>query len=397
MKNHPYRYLFYAGIVNGVGDRFSQVAVLTLLLQLTGSGMAVGAALGLRVLPYLLLSPFAGRLADRWSKKRLLILTDLCRLPFALSFLFVRSEADVWILFVGMVVLASGEAFYQPVRKSMIAQIVEKKDILEVNGREQALLGIVLIGGSITGGIVSYLFGGSLAFLLNAASFLGAALFLLPLKDKRKVSVTKASSPKFRWKGGIGFAVAFLLIGAAMDGVFNLMITVYGERLFSLGELGVGLLYGSLGAGMMISFYVTRRLKGEHLLTYAFLLLFMEGAGQSAASQMTSFPLLAAAFFFVSFIGGAAGAVVDSYIMKSTPAGEEGRVFGRIESWTNVQIGLVMFISGVLIDHFHERLVGFSGGLIGMIGAVVLYLLFQYKKKSAGEAGNGKGISEITG
>lgn len=52
-----YRSLFLAGVVNGVGDRFSQVALLALLLEYTESGLAVGTALGIRVLPFLFLAP----------------------------------------------------------------------------------------------------------------------------------------------------------------------------------------------------------------------------------------------------------------------------------------------------------------------------------------------------
>ncbi|ARI77722.1 MFS transporter [Halobacillus mangrovi] len=152
LKHHPYRYLFYSGIVNGIGDRFSQVAVLTLVLHITGSGLAVGAVLGIRILPFLLLSPLGGKLADRLNKKYLLIATDLLRIPFALSFLFVQSKEDLWIVFAGVIALSCGEAFYLPVRKSTIAAMAEESILMKVNGMEQLILGIVLIGGSITGG-----------------------------------------------------------------------------------------------------------------------------------------------------------------------------------------------------------------------------------------------------
>lgn len=52
-----YSKLFAAGLVNGIGDRFSSVAMLALVLQMTGSGMAVGISLGVRVLPYLFMAP----------------------------------------------------------------------------------------------------------------------------------------------------------------------------------------------------------------------------------------------------------------------------------------------------------------------------------------------------
>jgi MFS family permease len=106
--------LFCAGIVNGIGDRFSQVALLALLLELTGSGFAVGIALAIRVVPFLLFGPFGGYLADRFSRKKILMITDLSRIAFAISFVFVNNESNIWIIYVSTFVLAAGEAIYAP-------------------------------------------------------------------------------------------------------------------------------------------------------------------------------------------------------------------------------------------------------------------------------------------
>ncbi|MGD6941187.1 hypothetical protein ACQCT6_04035 [Cytobacillus gottheilii] len=90
-EEKEYRKLFSAGVLNGIGDRFSQVAVLALLLEVTGSGFAVGLTLAIRVIPFLLFAPFGGWLADKFSKRNILVSTDLIRIFFALSFLFVKS------------------------------------------------------------------------------------------------------------------------------------------------------------------------------------------------------------------------------------------------------------------------------------------------------------------
>ncbi|MDT3428512.1 hypothetical protein J2Z22_004104 [Paenibacillus forsythiae] len=67
-----YYRLFAAGIINGNGDRFSQVAMLSMILQLTGSGMAVGLSLGVRLIPYLALAPLGGFLGGRLPRKTVL-------------------------------------------------------------------------------------------------------------------------------------------------------------------------------------------------------------------------------------------------------------------------------------------------------------------------------------
>ncbi|MGI8314136.1 MFS transporter [Halobacillus mangrovi] len=380
LKYHPYSYLFFSGIVNGIGDRFSQVAVLTLVLHITGSGLAVGAVLGIRILPFLLLAPLGGKLADRLNKKCLLMATDLLRIPFALSFLFVKSKEDLWIVFVGVIALSCGEAFYLPVRKSTIAEITDKTILIKVNGMEQLILGIVLIGGSITGGVVAFLLGNQFAFVLNACSFLAAALLIRKLSVKNKSqTLVESRVARGSFSKGISIfvivAVILQTITATMDGVFNVLISVYGAQTFKLDELGVGLLYGSLGTGLIFSFLVTGRLTKNFLLI-GMVALIAESIFQIVASQVDNFLQLSLLFVSISFIGGVGGASVDTLIMQQIPKGKQGRVFGLIEAILNIQIGLVMFGTGIILENVHAQKAGWIGGSIGLVGAVLLLIIY---------------------
>lgn len=167
-----YQRLFWAGATNGIGDRFAQVAILALLYQITGSGLAIGILFTVRMMPFLLFAPIGGILADRFSKKTLLITTDLIRIPFALSLLLVPGHEQLWIIYVSSFILAAGEALYSPTRMSTIPALVKQDRLLYVNAIEQIMLGIVLVIGSSTGGVISYLFGVHVPFILNAATFL---------------------------------------------------------------------------------------------------------------------------------------------------------------------------------------------------------------------------------
>lgn len=95
-----YSRLFTAGLINGIGDRFTSVAVLALVLQLTGSGMAVGISLGVRLLPYLFLAPLGGILSSKIPRKYIMIATDMLRVPVALAFLWVDGEEKLWLLYM---------------------------------------------------------------------------------------------------------------------------------------------------------------------------------------------------------------------------------------------------------------------------------------------------------
>ncbi|WP_212734458.1 MFS transporter, partial [Paenibacillus terrae] len=178
MVNKQYRKLFAAGIINGIGDRFCQIALLALIYRLTGSGLSVGIMLGLRVIPFLILSPVSGVLITRISRRTLMTTTDLLRGGAALAFLSVHSNEDMWIVYGVSTLLACGEALYAPARKSSIPLLVPPSDLIRVNSLEQVMGGMVLVIGSSAGGIVSAFFGPQAAFMLNSASFFVAGLIV---------------------------------------------------------------------------------------------------------------------------------------------------------------------------------------------------------------------------
>ncbi|MCP3026339.1 MFS transporter [Halobacillus sp. A5] len=372
---HPYRHLFKAGIVNGLGDRFSQVAVLALLLELTGSGLLVGAVMGLRVLPFLIFSPLSGRLADHYNKRTLMIAADILRFPFAMMFLLVDSKQDLWMIYVGVMGLACGEAFYQPLRKSTIGAIIAPEQLVKVNALEQVITGIVLILGSITGGAAAYFLGAEISFLINGITFLISAWFIRQMPDLREelISDTDRTSHS-RWHRQLPLILWMVVIlqclTAVTDGVFNVLISFYGAEVFDYGDIGIGFLYGALGTGLVVSFFVIHLFKNK-LIINALIALFIEGSMQIAASQAATIWLTVVIFTLIAAAGGISAACLDTEIMKSTKQSHQGRIFGWLESVTNIQLGLSMLAGGLLLEYYPVQWVGLAGGAVNLALAVL--------------------------
>ena len=119
---HNYNYRLYAsgGVVSNVGTWMQRVAQDWMVLQLTGnSGTAIGITTGLQFLPFLLLSPVAGLVADRMSKRRLLQITNVMMAApaFVLGLLAVTGTAQIWHVYVLALVLGVGAAFDAPARR----------------------------------------------------------------------------------------------------------------------------------------------------------------------------------------------------------------------------------------------------------------------------------------
>ncbi|ARI77721.1 hypothetical protein HM131_13075 [Halobacillus mangrovi] len=216
--------------------------------------------------------------------------------------------------------------------------------------------------------------------MLNACSFLAAAILVRNLSvKKRSQTCGESNEATSSFLKGIGtfviVAVILQLVTATMDGVFNVLISIYGAETFKLDELGVGLLYGSLGTGLILSFLVTGRLK-KNFLFIGIAALIVESSLQMAASQAANFLILSLLFISISFIGGVGGASVDTLIMQQIPNGKQGRVFGVIEAIMNIQIGLVMFGTGVVLENMPAHKTGWIGGSIGLCGALIFLLLY---------------------
>ncbi|WLR57048.1 MFS transporter [Mesobacillus subterraneus] len=394
--NHEksYRKLFFAGIINGIGDRFSQVALLALILQMTGSGLSVGITMALRMIPFLFFSPLSSSLARKAGRKTIMIVTDLARAVIALSFLAVNNPADMWIVYAASFLLASGEAIYSPIRKTSIPAIVSSKSLKEINGWEQVLMGFVLVIGALSGGVVSYLLGAKAAFLLNIVSFLVAGWIIstLPSLEGEIVNepINKPNHEKYSELLPVIAASSFLLmlmlfelIIPLVNGIENILISVYAVKTFGKADLGVGIFYSVLGLGLIISPLFTRMVKKRFLL-FSFLCIIGEGLFLATVSQTKAFWLAAVLFCMTAVFSGVGNTLLDTVAMDTIPSKWHGMYFGITSMLSNTFIGVSMFLTGIALEWFDPRFVGMFGGVM-YLAAGTFFLLWSLKYSVAQE------------
>ena len=374
-----YRQLFMAGLVNGIGDRFSQVAMLALILGTTGSGLAVGLALGLRVFPFLLLAPLGGVLTLHFSRRSIMIVTNLLRVPVALSYLLVHQADDLWILYTASTLLACAEAIYAPVRKSGIPLLVRSENLHKINGLEQVMNGSVLIVGAFLGGIVSSVMGPQAAFVTNALAFLFAAALIrkmsFPPLSTNQVDEMVGREPARKHAGiarmlwqlicssvPLQILVAFELWVPVINGIDNVLISVYAIEVFKLGDWGVGLFYAALGIGLVLSSWGSRYLQ-LWLLPGVVACLFIEGCLLMLLSEARLASAAVLMYILLAFMSGMGNTCLDTLLMRETPEKYRGVVYGLVTACSSTMLGLSMFGAGILLEVLEPRRLGFAGGL----------------------------------
>lgn len=404
LKKEPaYRKLASANFVSGIGDWFSSVAILSLLLQLTGSGMAVGITLAARTLPFLVMGPVGGMLADRRNKKAILIVSDFSRIVLALSLLLVNSPDEVWIAYVATVGLVVFSALSLPARQSLIPRIVRDENLQAANAFDQTLSGMNMTLGAMLGGVASAVFGPKWSFLLNATTFLisGLLVWRMPYKSRsegpansdslsvRSEKETPNDSSTF-WRtfrrSPLMKVVAIQSIAWPIGGgAINVLISVYGYQVFGAGDRGVGMLYGSLGIGFILGGILAPSFK-RWPVQAVILGAAVEGLAHVGVSGAPNLLWGAACILLATLGGGIGNAALATLMMRAVPQEVHGRAFALNETLSNVSMGVSMLAAGVLLDFLPARVIGLIAGLLIVASCMPSLILLPLRKQLNAQA-----------
>tara|TARA_B110000444_G_scaffold190471_2_gene180096 strand:- start:6024 stop:7277 length:1254 start_codon:yes stop_codon:yes gene_type:complete len=273
-KNSKFRTFWAAGVISMMGEWFNTIALFTLILKYSGSEAMLGLLFTIRMLGFAVLQPITGLLADRWSRKWIMVVTNLAQVGLALCFLMVNGPEDIWWL-MGlsgvMMVLHGG---YMTAERSALPNIVEEHELATANALDAATWSTALATGAFLGGLVVAQYGTDVAFIVDSITFLVGALILLPLTVPQNVS-SDMKGPIFKTafsniKAGfvrliseprlkrIVFAkTTWNLAGGGLAAVF---LVVAGSRM-SPGEMaaGIGLFFMARGIGTGIGPIIARK------------------------------------------------------------------------------------------------------------------------------------------
>ena len=278
--NRNFRNLWLGQVVSQMGDWFDTIALYTIILTLTGSGRNVGLLMVARFVPSFVFGPLSGVVADRFSRRTIMILSDLLRAIVVLGFLLVRRADQLWIIYVITVLQLIFSTFFEPARTAAIPSIVSDRELLPANAISSVTWSAMLTLGAAIGGVVTGLFGTKAAFILDSLSFLASAAFIAsisfpkrPPRPKTKLSIGKVLGITDTVEG-VKYVkhrprvFAFLLVKPAwgLGGGILTLLAVFGEKIFPVGHsaaTGIGVLFAARGIGTAIGPIVARRIAGE--------------------------------------------------------------------------------------------------------------------------------------
>ena len=173
--NRNYRYTWSGQVVSEIGDHFNNIAVFSLALANTRSGMVVTGVMLARAIPAVMAGPLAGVLLDRLDRKRVMIASDLIRGVVALGFILAIPRNDTWLLYLLSALLMFASPFFTSGRSAILPTIASKDELHTANSLTQTTQWTTLTVGAFLGGASVSQFGYQWAFAFNALSFFFSA------------------------------------------------------------------------------------------------------------------------------------------------------------------------------------------------------------------------------
>ena len=398
--NRNFRNLLAGQFISELGNWFNFIAGLGLVrLVSEASPTAAGIFFVMRVLPFAVVSPFAGTFVDRFSRRQVMIWTDLARAAVALSFLLVTDADDLWIAYVGTMLLATFGAFFDGAKNAATPNLTGKEGLLAGVALMFSTRFLLMAIGSGLGGWAAASFGYEAAFIINAISFLASAytVWLIPeeaTRDERTAERLADSAKRASFfaelREGLHYTVAnhfaltILLLnimwaigGGAINVAFERVGGVHFAGLEGWNpDMAVGILWWSAGLGLTFGMLVAHRASvilerhGRHTWFIGWALI-VHGVLFAVAGLVPTLALFAFFTFISRAIIGVEYAVQETLFQRSLPDHIRGRITTLDRGAELTVFGISSYVSAELMYFISPMtLTVLSGVLSGSAGVV---------------------------
>ena len=374
-RNRDFRRVFASTLVTSGGDWFALIPLLSLLHAITGGGLAGGLVLGADTAVFALLSPYAGTLADRVDRRRVLVVTEAACAALALLLLAVDGRGTVWVAVLAVSGIAAAKAFATPAASAAIPNLVAAEDLALANVMNGVAWGSMLAVGAALGGLAAAAFGNSTCFVIDAVSFVLSALLVARCRTPFQQPRERGTHPAFAaaLKEAVAFARAdrsVLALLAAKPGVAFangalVLFPLLADGVFHEGAIGVGLLYAARGLGALLGpLLLGRRSRDDAALRWL-LAASVSLCGTFYVVVATApWFWLAVALVAVAHLGGGANWTASTYgLQRRVPDAVLGRISSADFMLVTLVIALNQVVAGLLSEVVATRL------LIGGFGA----------------------------
>jgi len=392
LRVHNYR--LYAGgqVISNIGAWMQRVAQDWLVLELThNSGTALGVVTALQFTPTLLFGLWGGVVADRYDKRRILLLTQILMGLSALSLglLDISNVVQIWHVYLVAFIVGLITVVDNPTRQAFVVEMVGRADVANAVSLNSANFNSARIVGPAVAGLMISAVGIGLVFVINAASYIAvlAGLLLMRVADLHR------SKPLPRKKGqlleGLRYVrdrhdlllpMALIFVVATFGLNFQVTIALMAKGVFHTGAESYGLLSTMIAVGSLGGALLSSRRKGRPRIRLLLGSAFAFGVLETLAGLMPTY----ATFGILLIPTGVASLMFTTSANASVQMGTSASMRGRV-----MGLYLLVFMGGA---PFGSLLIGWlaqvtsprvsivGGGVVSFLAAAILGLVFARRK-----------------
>jgi len=264
LRHRDYRWLWAGTFFSTAAQWIQQATLGWVVYDLTGSAALLGAVLGVRAIPMLLLAPVSGLVADRFERRRALALSQAAPalVSFALAGLLAYDAVQTWHLFAFSLIGSTGMVFERTLRNTLVFDVVPRDEAANAVALNTIAFSITRTLGPAAAGIMIAAIGPAWNFAIQGATYVGVAAAVMRVKVRPRHTAPRKASAWHSMFSGLRFAATqpiarmMMIIGLVppllLIPSMSALMPVFAADVFSAGPQGLGLLLSAVGAGGII-------------------------------------------------------------------------------------------------------------------------------------------------
>ncbi len=384
-------FLLSSGL-SSLGGSMASVAHPWIALQLTGSPAWVGVIFGLPAIIALGPTFLGGVLADRFSKRDVLVVTRvlIAIIALLLALLSVQNDLSIWTLFALIIFGRSFSAIGFPAGSTLVAEIVPEGSLTSANAARNIVGESTEIIGAGISGVVLAVAGTTAAFMMMFLVYAFSAFAMLFVKKQSSTQLddNESSNPGYRdalvhMKRNRLLQLLFVLVFVDMFTVVVFpLLPIYADEVLNSGQAGFGILLAALSAGGVAGAAILLR-AGDSLHAPKLIVIGNVGwgAGMAGIALSEHFVITIAIIVVMGAFGAVTGVAWSSLALNAMPPEMRGRLFSLFN------IGFQAFFIGAIAAGFIASTFGLSAAMwIGAAGSAVLPLIVWFASPTFREA-----------
>ncbi|MTH55284.1 MFS transporter [Bacillus mangrovi] len=403
--NRDFKILVFGQIISIFGSSVLRFALSLYVLDLTNSATVFGTIMGLSILPAIVISPIGGAIADRFDKKKIMVLLDLCSSFLIILFAVFLLTGNGTVVSIGVLLMALTfiSSMYQPAVQSSIPVIVQKELLLKSNGIVSGVVSLANFAGPIAGSVLYSVTSMNVIVIVSALLFFAAAIIQLFMKIP---SEKRAEEPFVKMvtadiKEGISYIVhgdRFILKSISIAFIVSLFIAPMFfvglpymiKVLFNMPDTYFGFTQSGISLSIIFSAMVIGLLKNKIRNDNLYLWItgcaavyfgMAFGTSQLVESSFVKYLIVSLSSMLVMFALTVVTIYLNTIIQKKTPGNMLGKVMSiqTAAATTAVPIGQILF--GFLVDRFSSQI----SLLIAGVGVLSLLIGLMVKRVYRGK------------